>query len=519
MAPEGDRKGFFYSLLSAALLLLAQPPFQFILLPFLALTPLAVALGQPSRRPAWYGLLFGLFYWGVLLLWVPLEVGPRFSWAFPGYMAQVGLLSGLSALMAWCAHRLRAVKGLPLYLAFPLAWVGMEWLKAHFSFGLAFPWLGLGMTLTAWPEFLGLAEWTGEAGVAFWLALVNGLLAMAFLDGSREREFEGEMGEFPGPQGPARRLRWISLAALVGVGPAFLGLLRARTLPTHPGPRVAVVGTGVPASLRLKPVEGTQEALREAREMLQTLPAGAVDLAVLPEAVVGLPLEDEGARIFRRELAGVARSLRAPLLFGALGGSGGDPRLLPTNSAFLMDSLGILRGRYDKVRLVPGMEWGGYRAGEPGQVLEVDGMRLGPLICYESIFGSLARMYGQSGAVLLVNLTSDVWFGGPEAWPGRGFLAQHPSHLVMRAVETRTGVARAANGGLSLLLDPLGKALTEPLPPGPGMALATVPVVQGSTLFSRTGDLVGPACVIFLLVLLLPRPWSRRGAPGRPKVP
>ena len=158
-----DRGLLVLSPFSALLLLLAQPPFHFILLPFTALVPLVVALEGvgahevPGRRAAWMGLIMGACYWGVLLLWVPMEVGPRFSWAYPGYLGQVGLLSGLMALMAWSTHALRAT--LPLPLALPLAWVSMEWLKGHFPLGLSFPWLGLGISLTSWPQALGLAEW------------------------------------------------------------------------------------------------------------------------------------------------------------------------------------------------------------------------------------------------------------------------------------------------------------------------------------------------------------------------
>ncbi len=542
--PGGEKERILLSLLSALLLLLAQPPFHLVLLPFVALVPLAVALGRPAPRrrftrgrtgpvgesgpwagegdgaggalsAAWAGLAFGAFYWGALLSWVPLVVAPRFSWAFPGYLAQVGLLAGLTALMAWSTHRLQRTAGIPLFLALPLAWVGMEWLKAHFPLGLSFPWLGLGITLTARPELLGVAEWTGEGGVAFWLALVNGLLGSAVLGWREGGALPGAGGPLGGtfPGGGFRGIRpswWLIFLALpVAVLPALLGVIRAATLPMAPGPRVVVVGTDVPPSLRLDPVEGSRRALDEVEETLHGLAPGLADLVILPEAVVGLPLEGPSGEGFRKRLAALARAVHAPVLVGALGG-GGESSAPPTNSAFLLDAQGIVRARYDKVRLVPGMEWKGYRAGVPGPLVHIGDMALGPLICYESIFGSLASRYGRLGGTLLVNLTSDAWFGQAGEWPGKGFLAQHPAHLVMRAVETRMGVARAANGGYSFLLDPLGRPLTQPVPPGRGMSLASVPVFRGMTLFSRTGDLVGPFSALSTLLLLL-LPAFRRG--------
>lgn len=551
--PGGEKDQILLALVSAVLLLLAQPPFHFTLLPFVALVPLAVALGRstprgdstrggsgperdsdPSghetggrrgRSAAWVGLSFGVFYWGILLLWVPLVVAPRFPWAFPGYLAQVGILAGLTALMAWSTHRLRHGTGIPLFLAFPLAWVGMEWLKAHFPLGLSFPWLGLAMTLTARPELLGLAEWTGEGGVSFWLALVNGLLGSAVLAWAGGSAPAGGTGGSPdrqvrGGKSRAVRLSWLAfLAFLFALVPALLGVMRAATLPLAPGPRVMVVGTGVPASLRLDPLEGSQRGMEEVEGILQLLPSGLADLVVLPEALVGVPLDGPGGEGFRERLAALAGRIEAPVLLGALGG-GREGSHLPTNSAFLLDAQGTIRARYDKVRLVPGMEWGAYGAGTPGSLIRMGDMAFGLLICYESIFGSLARRYGREGGTLLVNLTSDVWFGRPGGgWPGGGFLAQHPAHLVMRAVETRMGVARAANGGFSILLDPLGRPLTEPVPPGRGMSLASVPVVRGDTLFSRTGDLVGPFSALSVLFLLLHSAFRRGRRHLRSRLP
>jgi len=490
--------------LSALLLILAQPPFHFILLPFTALVPMGVALGSldkaegSGRSAAWVGLAFGALYWGLLLAWVPLVVAPRFPWAYPGYGVQVGLLAGLMALMAWGTHRLHRTAALPLSLSLPLAWVAMEYLKGHFPFGLAFPWLGLGISLTEWPEFLGLAEWTGEGGVAFWLALVNGLLASALLRFNRGSKRKA---------GAISPTRLLALAVGAAVLPAAFGVVRARTLPLLDGPRVAVVGTDVPAALRLRSLEGSREALAQLGAFLEGLDPGEVDLVVLPEATISLPLDGPQGAEFLEALAGLARGVGAPVLVGALGG---EP---VTNSAFLLGSDGSIISRYDKTRLVPGMEGGGYQKGPSGQILRADGATLAPLICYESLFAEVALSQRRAGATLMVNLTSDVWFGGGGV--GRLFLNQHPAHLVMRAVETRMSVARAANGGFSFLLDPGGRLLTPPVLPGVGMALATIPLLRGGTLFSLTGDLIGPLALL-LVCLLLGWPILRQRSQSAP---
>ncbi len=90
-------------------------------------------------------------------------------------------------------------------------------------------------------------------------------------------------------------------------------------------------------------------------------------------------------------------------------------------------------------------------AGSQQTIFEIKGGHLGVLICYESIFPNLSRMAVNRGAEILVNITNDAWYGrtaGPY---------QHAIHLVLRAIETRMGIARAANDGISEFVDPLGR--------------------------------------------------------------
>jgi apolipoprotein N-acyltransferase len=557
--------------LSALLLALAQPPFHVLPLAFLALAPLAAGLASlppgpgGESRASLQGAIFGLAFWGISLSWIPLVVGRHFSWALPAYGLLLGLLAGLSALFAWAVHRLRYRAGLPLALGVPLAWVGVEWIRAHFPLGLAFPWLGLGATLTPRPWLLGVAEWTGESGVAFWLALASGWVAgkMVRIGGRRGRSGVGgfhwrrwlPLGESkwrpgPSPDGPGRERRPQSggigsapgaqpgdcgsasrpqpgrqragptpvsgrsrayrvLVATALLAPPLLGWGRARTLPLHPGPTLAVVGTGVPRELRSDPGASAREAMSQIRAALRSpTPFPPTDLILLPEATVPLPLEGQEARLLREEIGLLAAQAGTPLVVGALGwvpaGAGSNAL---TNSAYLVLADGTISHRYDKARLVPGMEAGAYRPGTGRRILESDGWVFGPLVCYESLFGGLARKARQEGAHALLNLTSDIWFGDGESFVGSMFLRQHPAHLVLRAVENRMPVARAANGGLSFLLDPLGRISSPVVPPEGGVVRAQLSTTPGMTVFTRVGDLVGPASALLTLLLLL---WARR---------
>ncbi len=542
----GPAGGTVPALLSALLLGLAQPPFQVPGLPFLALVPLATALGRGPLGGAgvgetgggWAGGVFALVFWTLQLVWIPTLVGPTFPWAFPGYGLVVGLLAGLGALLGVGVRRMSRRGGVPLPLAFALGWVGVEWIRGNLPFGLAWPWLGLALTLTDRPLFLGWAGWVGEAGLSFWLALVNGCVASGVLrwgeGGGRGREGWSRIA-----------VPWLAAGGLL-LFPLGLGAGRGGGDVSDPGvtsgPRVAVVGTAVGREGRRRSPEGEAlEALEQVGEALKGLPPGGVDLVVLPEGTIPVPLNLPAGVPFRARLEGLAREVGAPILMGTvlvdspdgdLEGFG-EPRRgreLRTNSAVLIeaatpvgaggqesprpeDPVALAAGfpyRYDKVRLVPGMEWGGYRRGTGPAILSVKGWRFGVLICYESLFPDLAAALRRGGAQYLVNLTSDRWLGEPHRIWGRWFLEQHPAHLVLRASENRTPAVRAANVGVSMVVDGWGRRLAG-RGPGPGLLVMELPPPLPPPPGGGWTGRVGPVALFLGLVLLLAPKSPRRG--------
>jgi apolipoprotein N-acyltransferase len=493
------------ALASALLLLLAEPPFGVLPLAFLALVPLVLSLATLPQGPQgqWQasvvGLVFGIVFWGGSLVWIPLVVGQAFWWAHLGYLLLLVLLGGLSGAFAWALHALLVEKALPPVWAVPLAWVSLEWIKANVPWGLAFPWLGLGVALTPRPEILGLAEWVGERGVAFWLAAVNGLVAGAVV--------ETETG--------SRLSRW-ALVGAVAIVPAALGTARSLTLPLVDGPTVATVGTDVPRESRAFPEIAGKMALEQIQSSTSGRELQGVDLVVLPEGTLPWDVTGNEFPWGLQEVRSLSDEWGAPVVFGGMGSGGRGPNAeMVTNSAFLVFPGSPRMERYDKVRLVPGMEAGRYRRGPGPSPLMTASWTLGPLVCYESLFGGMARRLGRDGAEVLLNLSSDVWFGPSDTRLGSFFLLQHPAHLVLRAVENRMPVVRSANGGYTFLLDPRGHRVGPAISPGEGFLRGRLPRYPERTLYSRTGDWVGPTSLaLLLMVLLLPRrglPWRFQG--------
>ncbi|HSG46482.1 MAG TPA: apolipoprotein N-acyltransferase, partial [Longimicrobiales bacterium] len=332
------------------------------------------------------------------------------------------------------------------------------------------------------------AEIGGARGVTFWVVLVNALVASILVARSEGRA-------------------WRSLAValtLVLVVPTSWSLWRARTLELHAVATVAVVQPSIPQHLKLDGSAGLDSTLASLDRLLPGIEPGSAALTVLPEMTfpAHTPLE-EGSPEARRVQA-YAREVGGSILFGALGADeDGNGGVVFYNSAFLVEPQGLAAYRYDKRYLVPVAErspllpevWlrklpvhGGFGVGEGWPLAEVDGALYGVLVCYESAYPQGARSFRREGADVLVNITNAAWFGREPWWSRTAALWQHPSHLVMRAIENRVGVVRAANTGISLFVDPVGRVRAALPLFQPGILTDTVYTTGVVTFYTRHGD-------------------------------
>jgi len=161
------------------------------------------------------------------------------------------------------------------------------------------------------------------------------------------------------------------------------------------------------------------------------------------------------------------------------------------NAAFLINSEGEIKGEYHKQHLVPFGEYvpfagilgklvpylGQLGAFQPGQGFvnfSISSTSFSPNICYEAVFPSLVRKSVQAGADVIVNLTNDGWYlntSAPE---------QHYGANVFRAVELGRPVVRAANTGISAVIDPWGRELIRSPLLKRGVYMATLPIPNPS---------------------------------------
>jgi apolipoprotein N-acyltransferase len=124
-------------------------------------------------------------------------------------------------------------------------------------------------------------------------------------------------------------------------------------------------------------------------------------------------------------------------------------------------------------------------------------------ICYEVIFPDQVRRYVKQGADFLVNITNDAWFGRSAA-PG-----QHLAMAALRAAENRRYLIRAANTGISAIIDPTGRIVKASEIFVPAVVSGRIQLRRGETFYTRYGDLFAWLCVAFVIsVFVAERGWS-----------
>jgi apolipoprotein N-acyltransferase len=460
--------------------------------------------GQAPRRAALLGFAAGLVAHWAVLHWIYV-VTVRYGHAHPvvGVVAPLGLAAYIAAHTAlFAAGAAWLARGGP-WLASPLAlaalWTACDHLRAFSLSG--FPWATLGYAQHSNATLMALAPFTGVYGLCFVTAL-GGTAAAAAL---RERR----AGRFPSAP---LRASFAALVALIAAGAA----LRS-TVPADPPEtlRVAVLQGNIDQG-----VKWSQDWYETTLSIYAGLTRRAVErgarVVVWPETAV--PAAIGGAGDLAARLSALARETGALLVVGAVGlerSAAGPPRIF--DSAFVVDGAGALRERYDKSHLVPfgeyvpfqellgrffhavarGMAESRVTAGPGPRALALDPpggdgvVSAGVPICYELLFPDLVRRFVAGGAEILVAITNDAWYGRT------GAPYQFLAITALRAAENRVWTVRAANTGVSAIIDATGRVRARTRIFERDLLVADVPLrppPAGGSFYTRHGDLFAWAC-------------------------
>ena len=487
------------------------------------------AAGQPPRKAFRIGYTAGLAHYLASLYWllfIPFPAG-----AVAGWLALSAYLALYPAAWVWICWKLFPGKRSGLeegwwaaakelfasnwwqrtgwaFLCAAL-WVALEMVLARFLSG--FPWNLLGVSQHRILPLVQIASITGVYGVAFLVVWFSVSLAFAILRVIRQ---------------PGLRRGWLvelhpALFVLLGVMVFGVHRLRQR-VETDRELKVALVQPSIPQLLIWDHTEDTNR-FNKIMELSTRALAAKPDLLIWPESSMPNFTEDNF-----RAITNLITAHKVWMILGADDAerrpNASDPAEVDYfNAAFLFDPNGSFVATYRKQHLVVFGEYlplarafpflrriipvpGDFTPGDRYVPFKLTEPRANAalLICFEDVFPGVARRAASGGLDFLLNLTNDGWFGissGPY---------QHLQQSRLRTIEQGLPLVRAANTGISAVIDPLGRIVAS-LPLGAeGVLDASLPRRIGPPPYARIGD-AGAAFVLGLAIIVVIRRRIRRG--------
>jgi apolipoprotein N-acyltransferase len=462
--------------------------------------------GATTRRTAfflgwWFGFghfLFGLYWVSFALL---TDIG-RFWWMMPFAAAGLpALLSLFTGLVTLALHRLQ-LRGLARVLAFAVLWGLAEWLRGHLFTG--FPWNLIGYSWVGWLPVLQSTAVVGIYGLSLLTTAVAATPSLLTDPAETPRRAWGTL------------LAGLGLFAVLGAAGSVR--LAGANDAMVPGVGLRVVQPNIAQTLKWVPAERERNF-----DNLLELSAGPasrpITHVIWPETAAPFFLSSDARH---RQMIGAVTPSGGLTITGA-------PRLTPAddggqgrifNSLYAIDGSGAVVATYDKFHLVPFGEYMPLRgvlpvaaiaagavdfsAGPGPASLDLPGLPpVSPLICYEVIFPAAVKDPGQRPDWLL-NLTNDAWYGisaGPH---------QHFAIARVRAVEEGLPLVRAANTGISGVVDAYGRIVGQLALGVRGVVDAPLPASLLATPYGRFGDTI---FVVMLISFALTTTWARQTLP------
>jgi len=310
----------------------------------------------------------------------------------------------------------------------------------------------------------------------------------------------------------------VTLAIVVGVASwGSLRLNRSQLTRTGEPVRVGLVQGNVDQAEKWNPARADAIFSDYLAKSEQAIRLGA-QVVVWPEASTPFSFEEDPTEAER--LRALARQSSVPILVGSNQIQRGEPMRV-YNAAFLVGADGRTAGVYRKLHLVPFGEYvplkklfffasrlveavSDFSPGDAEVLLPVNGHRVSAAICYEIVYPQLVRGFVVGGSELLITMTNDAWFG-PTSAP-----YQHFAQASMRAIENGRYLARAANTGISGVVDPYGRVVAESRIFEPAVIVEQARFIETTTIYTRYGDVFAHASAILTLALLVLARGPRR---------
>ena len=489
--------------LSGFLLFLSFPKYGSGLFAWIALIPLFFALKNVTKVAQGFtlGFITGLVSYVGVIYWIAyVIVNYGHLTLYVGISLMLLLACYLSiyiSLFAGCIVYFR--DKIPLYLSAPVLWICCEYGKSFIITG--FPWENLGYSQYLNLYIIQIADVTGVWGISFLIILVNATL-FKIIDKRSWKEYI---------------LAGVVFSVLAVI--FIYGIYRVdqvnKVIQKSPGIEVSLIQGNIEQDVKWN--ENYQRETLNIYEQLSLKKSPGKDsLIVWPETAV--PFRFQDLNYLHDQIVSLALKTKSWLLFGSVSQLQNRSGSNFYNSAYLLSPSGEVKGRYDKVHLVPYGEYiplrnlmpfiegfaqgiGDFGTGFGFYPLLMNDKKIGVLICYEAILPYAARTYKKNSVELLVNITNDAWFGATSA------PYQHFSMAVFRAVETRLFLVRSANTGISGIVDPTGKIIAQTNIFQEDAMKDYVKFIKIHTIYDQYGDILVLLCFIFMIFFFINTLW------------
>ncbi len=494
------KKDILLSLFSGILLILSFPNFNLEFLVWVALVPLFFAIKEKGVFHSFQlgfltGMIsfFGILYWIIVAVHsygnIPLVLSALILFLLVGY------LSLYIGTFAYLTRFIQTRSGFQTMLFAPFLWVTLEYLRSFLLTG--FPWANLGYSQYLNLPFIQMADITGVYGLSFVIVLVNATL-FGVLQQRSKRVF---------PFKEAIVTAIILLSFLV-YGYLKMGSVDRKMI-QNPPLKIGLVQGNIDQSIKWDK-SFQLETLKIYEKLSSKVAEEKPDLIIWPETATPFFFQD--AKEYQPFVLDIPKKTGAFLLFGTPSYKIERGKVHHYNSALLVSPDGELRGKYDKIHLVPYGEYvplgeyiplgslgegiGNFKPGKEIFNFTLPQSKFGVLICFEIIFPDLCRRFVKRGAHFLVTITNDAWFGRTSA------PYQHFSMATIRAVENRVFVVRAANTGITGFIDSKGKILNQGGIFTEEAMSRTILLSKRKTFYTLYGDVFAWCVATFSMLLL-----------------
>lgn len=480
-----ERKPYTLTIISAIFFSFTFPPLPFGFLAYFFGVFLIYALeGKKNFSAFKLGYIFGLISNSILLYWIGYAT-------LPGAVGAILALSFYTAVLFLVYSQIQKIAKQKTFLFFPFLWVGMEFGRSLLEIG--FPWLNLAYTQSYYLKLIQYASFTGSYGVSFWVACLN---VFAYF-GVKNFAYKKKLS-----------LAFV-LFFLFIIIPYFYG---TKVIPEkiEKGKfRIALLQGNIDPEMKWDS-RFLDYNFQIYTEMSKKVAKENVDLIVWPETAAPTYLAYDPK--YFNLVHFLACSLKTPIFTGANHyKTVGEGEYVFFNSAFLFKPNGDFPQIYSKLHLVPFSErmplrdrlhimreirlgQADFSSGAEYVMFNYSEGKFACLICFESVFPDLVRNFVRKGADFLINITNDAWFGKS---PGP---FQHAQIAVFRAIENRISIARCANTGVSMFIDPYGRTYSKTKIFVQKNVVDEISLKKTKTFFTKFGDFFGKGC-FFISIL------------------